>query len=95
MAYSTFQKFSGVYTCRCCGRRTRAVGDEINSVTGSDGLCADCWELAGLENANFDGCLTTESEIAFAKSAFEVVKEKTGKSVAAYFPELAKAVGFA
>lgn len=42
----------GVYTCASCGRRTRET-----TVQGSDD-CADCFELAGLQNSVWDGCFT-------------------------------------
>lgn len=94
MTYKTFQKYSSTYTCHCCARLTRAVGDEINSVSKGTGLCADCWELAGLENANFDGCINTDQEKQLVRNSFKYVLDKSGKNVASYFPELAKAVGW-
>jgi hypothetical protein len=42
----------GVYTCSICQRRTRET-----TLQGHD-ICADCFELAGLENAKQDGCFT-------------------------------------
>jgi hypothetical protein len=42
----------GVYTCSICQRRTRET-----TLHGHD-ICADCFELAGLENAKQDGCFT-------------------------------------
>lgn len=44
---STFGKGSGVFTCRCCGRRTRQTGRGDNEHTGN---CAECYDLAGEEN---------------------------------------------
>lgn len=46
-----FTKGSAVYTCRCCGRRTRQTGRGDNENTG---LCAECYDLAGEENALSD-----------------------------------------
>lgn len=46
-----FAKGSGVYTCRCCERRTRDTGGDGSSV----GLCDQCYELSGYENAIEDG----------------------------------------
>lgn len=94
MAYKNFQRGTSTYLCYSCERRTRAVGDEINTVLNGTGLCADCFELAGLENAHFDGCLTTASEIQNAYNAFKFVLDNHGKNVAPTFPELAKAVGW-
>lgn len=47
-----FEKGRSVYTCDCCGRRTRET-----TVFGSD-MCADCHEMAGLQNCVWDGCFT-------------------------------------
>jgi hypothetical protein len=47
---SRFQKGSGVYTCRDCGKKTRETG---NCESGVD-LCAACYEDAGLENDHYD-----------------------------------------
>ena len=46
-----FAKFSGVYTCECCGRQTRSTGGD----GASHGMCDPCWELAGYENEMQDG----------------------------------------
>jgi hypothetical protein len=45
--YSRFQKGSGVYVCRQCGRRTRDVGDG----SGECELCSACYAKAFAENA--------------------------------------------
>jgi len=50
-ANSKFQRGSGVYECRCCGKRTRETG----SGESGSGLCADCFNDAGLENEHSDG----------------------------------------
>lgn len=42
----------GVYTCNTCGRSTRET-----LVQGSDD-CEQCFDLAGLQNAVWDGCFT-------------------------------------
>jgi len=44
---SRFQRGSGVYKCGCCGRATRATGRGDNE---NNGLCAECYDLAGYEN---------------------------------------------
>lgn len=49
-----FTRGRGVYVCCCCGRRTRET-----TVQGSDN-CEHCYELAGLQNAVWDGCFTDE-----------------------------------
>lgn len=41
-----FQAGSGVYTCRCCGHRTRATGGDGAGVQ----LCDLCFDLAGWAN---------------------------------------------
>ena len=42
-----FAKGTGLYTCRCCKRRTRDTGRGDNEGVG---LCAECYDLAGEEN---------------------------------------------
>lgn len=49
-----FVQGRSVYTCDCCGRRTRET-----TVVGSD-LCGECYDLAGLQNCVWDGCFTAE-----------------------------------
>lgn len=48
---SRFQKGSGCYTCRSCGKRTRSTGRGDNEHVG---LCAACYDDAGDENAHND-----------------------------------------
>lgn len=95
MAIKQFQKGAAVYVCRSCGKRTRAVGDEINSVSvkGDQGLCADCWDLAGYDNARQDNCLEATS-FPYVVNILTAVNKAGTKNAAAYFPDLAKAVGF-
>ena len=52
MAYgvSKFQRGSGVFTCQCCQRKTRAT----NRDHAQTGNCEICFELAGIENAFSD-----------------------------------------
>lgn len=45
MTKSKFAKGQSTFTCRCCKRLTRDTGGE-----GGVELCAQCYELAGLEN---------------------------------------------
>ena len=57
MSNNRFQRgHRPVFICATCGRSTRLTGQ------GNDELCAECWELAGLENSVLDG--TPFSEIA-------------------------------
>lgn len=50
MKHNRFAQGSGVFTCRCCNRQTRAT----NRDHASTGNCAICFELAGIENAFSD-----------------------------------------
>jgi hypothetical protein len=43
---SYFRAGSGVFACRHCKRKTRDVGDN-----GDTGLCADCYDGCGWDNA--------------------------------------------
>lgn len=54
---SRFEKGSGCFTCRVCGRRTRATGQGDNEHVY---LCVECFEIAGLENELQDGIITQE-----------------------------------
>lgn len=42
-----FERGSGCYTCRSCGRKTRSTGRGDNELIQ---LCEECYELAGIEN---------------------------------------------
>ena len=69
--YSRFQKGSGVYKCRCCGKPTRdTAGDAVNCQ-----LCAECFEVAGCENEVQDGI---EGGLERLKSAVEVCVKVRG-----------------
>lgn len=46
-----FEKGSGVYACRSCGRNTRSTGRGDNDFVR---LCVECYELAGEENHLLD-----------------------------------------
>lgn len=48
----TFTKGLGCYKCKSCGRKTRddGAGDSYHC-----GVCTQCYELSGMENAVFDG----------------------------------------
>jgi hypothetical protein len=47
---SRFARGTGVYTCSSCKRQTRATGGDNHSV----GLCEECYDIAGQENALSD-----------------------------------------
>lgn len=47
---SRFQRGSGVYTCRCCGKQTRETGQCESSCE----LCLACYEESGWENTHSD-----------------------------------------
>lgn len=61
-----FQRGSGIYVCRICGKRTRETGGDESNVE----LCFSCFEEAGLENEHsdyghdepVDGCPTCRAE---------------------------------
>jgi hypothetical protein len=46
-----FERFSGVYECRCCKRNTRSTGRGDNENVK---LCAECFDLGGEENSLSD-----------------------------------------
>lgn len=48
---SGFQRGSGCYECRACGKLTREVADE-----GQIRLCIGCFDDAGIENHHLDNC---------------------------------------
>jgi hypothetical protein len=48
---SKFKRGSGAYTCKVCGKKTRATGDGEEFVE----LCRRCHDEAGLENEHQDG----------------------------------------
>ena len=51
MIRSGFEKGSGCYKCRACGKLTRSTGRGDNEHVG---LCADCYDDAGQENLHSD-----------------------------------------
>lgn len=51
-----FQRGSGCYACRTCGKLTR----DVNREEGQAQLCATCYERAGDENSVSDGAMTEE-----------------------------------
>lgn len=84
---STFKRGSGCYTCRSCGRQTRATGRGDNEYTRT---CAECYDLAGIENYFQDNGTDGEdaaSYIAEARALVSAIKAKGG-TPSFEFPEL-------
>lgn len=63
----------GVFTCRCCDRKTRHVDQPIGSE-----LCPECDELAGLDNMVNDDCGGLEDVIASRDAALKSIEKKGG-----------------
>lgn len=59
MKYSRFQKGSALYMCRCCGQKTRDTAGDAANVR----MCAECYEVAGWENAVADGYEGADEEL--------------------------------
>lgn len=76
---SKFQKGSGCYKCKCCGRKTRATGNNDNEHVG---LCLECYEMGGIDNmisdGNFEDEAGKESLIGELKYLASIIKEKGG-----------------
>lgn len=71
---SHFQRGLGVFNCISCGRRTRGMSDVI----GTD-CCAQCFELAGLDNMiNDDHRRPTSDETAEAELLLAEISAKGG-----------------
>lgn len=68
MAANGFKKGSGAYKCGCCGRMTRATGRNDNE---NIGLCAECYDLGGIENeiSDYGSTPALEAEAAELKAA--------------------------
>ncbi len=99
MAIKNFVRGSSTYVCTCCGRNTRAIGDELSSTYMDPktkklvGLCADCYEIAGYQNMAWDGCLD-QSEYPSVISLFELVQKKSGVNVGDHYKDLAAKIGW-
>jgi hypothetical protein len=78
----------GVFTCGCCGRRTRATGRRDNE---NNGTCAECFGLAGEENHMSDH----GGELYSVETARAAMHSLTAKGIDAIklFPEIAKKLG--
>lgn len=70
-----FTKGSGVYTCRCCGYRTRDTGRGDNECVE---MCADCYDLSGEENHlnDCDKLYSPQNVLCM----IERVEQRTGKT---------------
>lgn len=71
---SHFQPFSGCYLCRCCKRNTRSTGRGDNENVQ---LCAECFDLGGIENEILDEGSTPERE-AEAEALRVIIRSKGG-----------------
>jgi len=87
MAYSRFQKGSGVFKCTCCGRRTRETTSDNSEV------CGPCYELAGYENGVSDcGVGHIADYLAGAVQEYKTITSKGGVYTFDQSPELGIAV---
>jgi len=69
----------GCYVCNVCGKKTRSTGRGDNEFVG---LCADCYDIAGLENMVSDGNMTQEefdSQVITNEKGIMVWKESHDK----------------
>lgn len=64
-----FQRGSGCYKCRCCGRNTRSTGRGDNEHSR---LCEQCYDLGGIENEISDQGSTPELEAEAEKLRKEI-----------------------
>lgn len=65
-----FQRGSGAYKCDSCGRTTRSTGQGNEQLR----LCAECYELAGIENEIQDCGSTPELELEAASLRVKIVR---------------------
>ena len=66
----TFKTGSGCYVCADCGKRTRDTG----AGEGDVGLCAECYEFGGLDNAINDGVATEADKARHAFLSAKIAK---------------------
>lgn len=76
MAYKTFHRGSSVLTCRCCARKTRDVGN--------GDICAQCFDLAGIDNEISDGHATAAERAAEVSDLVADLQSKNVDVVAAW-----------
>ena len=74
---SKFQKGSGCYKCKCCGRSTRSTGRGDNEFLR---LCVECYDMGGIENEIADGCcrVSEEASIAEIRALAAIIISKGG-----------------
>ncbi|MES2360015.1 MAG: hypothetical protein V4529_16870 [Gemmatimonadota bacterium] len=72
MALKTFRRGSSTFPCNVCGRLTR------ETVTVGNKICAQCFELAGLENEVSDGYKTLAEARDEAVALIADVESKGG-----------------
>lgn len=70
-----FTKYVGTYDCPVCKRKTR----ETDPDAAGAGLCAQCYELGGIENSIHDGYETAESTREEALKLMREIAKKGGK----------------
>ncbi len=75
---TTFTKGSGAYACRSCERNTR---DDGNGDSVGTGLCTQCFDLAGIQNAMQDGEALTEADRSTIAAHTATISERGGKDV--------------
>lgn len=56
-----FQKGSGCYKCKCCGRNTRSTGNGDNEYVQ---MCEQCYEMGGIENSIADHHYANDEELS-------------------------------
>lgn len=82
-----FLKGSPIYSCRLCHRMTRQTGRGDNDLVD---LCAECYDLAGLENVVNDGGLLSDSDIDLVHSLRAFIASKGGNPDRAFDVALLK-----
>lgn len=74
-----FQRGSGCFNCHSCGRSTRDTGGDNTAVR----LCAECYEIGGIENQiadqSFYGEQTEASCLAEIEKLRTAIVAKGGK----------------
>ena len=82
---SHFRAGRGVFVCSICKRRTRDAGQAISS-----DCCNECYELAGLQNAIFDGVETVAGIAQERDRLFKIATDRGGDRtrIMREFPEL-------
>lgn len=73
---TTFTKGSGLYKCRCCGRKTR---DDGNGDSVHVQLCTECFDLGGIENGLSDTGKISQHDIETARASAAVIADRGGE----------------